>query len=124
MTVGFSGSFAINGTELLLFPTEFGWMPRSPLGYTGDGHPEYGGDVREFSFRWNIDSASEFHQLIDFFNSTISTGTVSADLPQWDNAGYLFYRYTGCVVSEPEMGRYFTEHPSDVKLIISNIRTL
>ena len=124
MTIGFSGSFAINGTELLLYPTEFSWVGRSPLGYTGDGHPEYGGDSREFQMRWNVESSLQFQQLIGFFNAAVSTGTVSVDLPQWNNANYLFYRYTGCVISEPEMGRYFTEHPSDVRLLISNIRVL
>ena len=115
-----TGTFSINGTEFTLQPSEFRWLPRNMLGMTGDGHPIYSA-VRQFEIRWNIGTAAEFDQLVDWFDGTHIAGTAVINLPQWNNPLYYFYPYSGCTLHEPEFGKYFAEHPSEVVLIVDNI---
>ena len=123
MTQGTSGSFALNGVDFILNPTEHGWLPRSMLGRDGAGHPIYSG-VREYEMRFVLASQTEFWQLQNWFNLMSNTGTVIVDLPIYSLSGsYSFLSYTGCIISEPEQRTYFNEHRTDVYLLISNIRT-
>lgn len=120
MTTGLSGSFAFNGTELTLCPTEGRWLERNVLGYDGSGHPIYP-RVRSFEMTWQLLSPAEFDEIRDYFESVSNTGTVAADLPQWSAADYRYARYSGCILSEPTAGAYFNEYITEARLLITNI---
>ncbi len=122
MTQGYSGSYAINGIDLTLQPSEGKWTERNILNFDGFGHPIYPG-VSEFEMRFVLSSPSDFSQLTNFFNSAGSTGTFAVDLPQFGASGYLFFRYSGCVLQEPYFEAYFSENHQEVVMRISNIRT-
>jgi len=120
--IGASGTYAINGTELTLQPTEGRWMPRESLGFTGDGHPDYVG-VREFELTWQLISANDVNQLQNFFDALGITGTAVVDIPKYRDANYKFESYSGCTLSEPQMSSYFEKHETDVTLLIYGIIT-
>jgi len=122
MTAGYSGSFGINGTDFDLQPTEHNWLERKAVDVSLSGHIVYVGK-RQYRFRWDIMSPSEYNQLIGFYNLVGNTGTVVVDLPQFGNANYLFYSYTGCTLSEPYYGRYFAEYLEDVQMLVDNVAT-
>lgn len=115
-------NYEINGVELTMQPTEGRWLPNTPLGVTGDGHPIYGA-VRQYELRFNIETPAEFNQLMTDYNSVALTGTCVVALPEFGAATYVFKNYSGCTLGEPEMGRYFTEHHTEVFVLVSNIRT-
>ena len=122
MTTGYSGTFAFNGINLQLPPTEGEWDARDILGYDGNGRPIYP-SVRSFTMKWVLISSADLQQLINAQRSVANTGTVVVDLPKWGASDYLFDSYTGCFVQEPEVSPYFAQHTTDVSLVISNIRT-
>jgi len=115
-------TYKINGTAISIQPTSGRWMPRDNLGIDGNGHMVYSA-VREFELKWQLTDAALFDQLQTFFESVNNTGTAVVDLPYYTSGSYSFYSYSGCVLREPEMGTYFTEHHQDVFLLITNIRT-
>lgn len=118
-----SSSFAVNGVPFYLDPTEHGWTPRSPIGRNGTGHPIYPA-VREYEMRFQLTTQTDYWQFQNWFLAVGVTGTVVMDLPTYGVSGaYVFSRYSGCVLSEPESKAYFNEHKTDVFLLISNIRT-
>lgn len=117
-----SGSYQIDGTELIIQPTLGRWMPRSSAGITGDGHAIYAG-VREYEMRWQLNSASGYNQLMNYFEGIDPTGTAVVDLPRFAFSNYEFFSYSGCVLREPETGPYFTQNNINVILLVSNIRT-
>ena len=114
-------TYKINGTPFLIEPQSGRWTPRSALGITGDGHPVYPA-VREFEITWSALSPTQFYQLQTFFDSVASTGTAVVDLPEYAKSTYAFKSYSGCVLSEPEVGQYFTENYMDARMMVSNIR--
>jgi hypothetical protein len=120
MTTGLSGSFAVNGTELNLCPTEGRWLERNTLGYDGFGHPIYP-RVRSFEMTWQLLSPAEFDQIRDFYTIVSNTGTIAVDLPEWNAADYRFARYSGCILHEPTRGMYFNEYIQEARLLITNI---
>jgi len=122
MTIGYSGSYGINGTDFTLQPSTGKWNERDTLGIDGNGHPIYP-QVREFNLHWALISTDDLSQIINFYNQCGNTGTVVADLPQWGVAGYQFYSYSGCTISEPTIGEYFNEFVTDVRLVIMKVRT-
>lgn len=122
MTQGYSGSFAVNGTNLILPPTTSGWGARSELGIDGGGHPIYPA-VREYEMTWGLAHPNDVKQLLDAYAICASTGTVVFDLPQWSADGYIFYSYSGCTMREPKVGDYFNEYIEDVKVNILMVRT-
>jgi len=122
MTAGISGSYAINGTELLLQPTSGRWIDRTPLGFTGNGHPEYAG-VREFEMRWQLSPMSDANQVYGLFQQLDVTGTAVMDLPKYKATPYQFYSYSGTTLSEPSSGEYFERHESEIVLIVYGIIT-
>lgn len=122
MTTGYSGSFAINGVNFLLSPTKSGWMGREELGIDGNGHPVYPA-VREYEISWVLAHPNDIKQINDAYLLASSTGTLSFDLPQWGASDYIFYRYSGCTMREPQMGEYFAEYIADVKVTILLVRT-
>lgn len=122
MTAGLSGSYAFNGTNFSLQPTEGRWNQRDSYGNDGDGHPIYG-QYRTFELRWNLISANDLNQMVNFFNAVSSTGTVTACLPQYGASTYTFFNYSGCVLSEPQVDVFYEEYTQSVSLTIMKIRT-
>lgn len=122
MTTGLSGSYAIQGTDLTLQPTTGRWQSKDALGLDGAGHPIYPA-FKNFEASFQLMSISDFNQLYTFFLSVSNTGTVAVDLPQFSAADYRFNRYSGCILHEPSVGEYFNEYVTDVRLLITNIRT-
>lgn len=118
---GTTGSYAINGTELTLQPTQGRWNEAQDYGFDGTGHPIYS-SVRTFELSWGIESPAELNQLITFFETVRATGTVAIDLPQRNSNDYSFYRYSGCTLSDLRTGEYFEKHIQDVRLLIYGIR--
>lgn len=114
-------TYKINGTELDLQPTSGRWLPRSSVGVDGNGHFIYP-SVYQFELEWGITSQSEWNNILGFFDSLHITGSAVVDLPKYRSSTYDFYSYTGCVVQEPEMRDYFTEHLTSVSLLITNIK--
>lgn len=122
MTQGLSGTYAVNGTQISLQPTEGRWDERSSYGFDGLGHPIYAA-VRTFELRWQLINPSDLAQIVSFFNAVQNTGTVAVDLPKWGDSQYSFYRYSGCTLAEVRTGEHFNEHITDARLLILNIRT-
>lgn len=120
--IGLSGTYAINGTDLTLQPTEHNWIERQEIGVSGDGHSIYSA-VREYRLTFNLESAEDLNQIVTFFNSVSTTGTVVACLPQWNSPLFTFANYSGCVLREPVFSNYFNEYAEQVQLTIANIRT-
>lgn len=116
-----SGTYRINGVDFQLQPTYGSWQPRESLGVDGNGHFVYA-STYEFEMGWQLASQSDFYQLLQFFDTISITGSAVVSLPQLRSASYIFYDYTGCVVQEPSLGKYFAEHPESVSLLITNIR--
>src|SRR3990167_10033005 len=114
--------YTIRGTILDLPPTAGGWVEREPYGLDGNGHPIYP-PTREFRLEWGIESQAQWFEVQQLFETLHVTGSAVVQLPQWDGSTYVFREYSGCVVQEPQFERYFTEHPTSVVLLISNIRT-
>jgi hypothetical protein len=122
MTAGLSGSYGINGTDFTTQPTEHNWLERGAVDYALDGHIVYVG-IRQYQFRWDTLSPSDYNQLLGFYNLVGSTGTVVVDLPQHNASDYRFYSYSGCTLQEPYYGGFFSEHIKDVTMIVEGIRT-
>jgi len=115
-------TYKINGTELIIQPTTGRWFPRAQAGIGGDGHAIYVG-VREYELRWQVESASGYNQLMNYFDAINPTGTAVVDLPQFGHSAHTFFSYSGCVLREPEAGVYFSESHTTVILLVTNIVT-
>lgn len=122
MTTGLSGTYAINNTDLTLQPSTGRWVERTSYGVDGSGHPLYS-NFRSFELTWELISTSDAKQLIDFFNTVSTTGTVVACLPKWRDTDYTFYNYSGTTIGEPAVGEYFQGFIQNVKMLLLNIRT-
>lgn len=120
MTTGLSGTYAFNGVDLQLEPTEGRWIERPALGMDGNGHPIYP-RTRSFELSWQLISPADLNQIRTSYDSVSNTGTIAVDLPQWNAADYRFARYSGAILSEPTVGAYFNEYVSDIRLLITNI---
>lgn len=112
-------TYRLNGTEIPQ-PTSGRWLPPQVVGKTGSGHPIYP-QVMQYELRWNLSSVADADQVRDFWTNVSLTGTLVADLPQWNAATYQFYAYTGCVIYRPEWNAYFSQHITDIVAIIGNI---
>lgn len=121
--IGYSGSFAINGTNLALQPSEYSWMEREEYGMSGQLRPIYSA-VREFEMKFALEGMSDFNQLLGFYNSVSTSGTVSVDLPDFTANDFLFKSYSGCTLREPAMSSYFNGYPSEVSIKILGIKTI
>lgn len=119
--MGYTGSFAINGTKITLQPEEFNWEDFPILGRDGNGKPIYPA-IGEFKLQWGFMTTSEFKQINDFYNTILVTGTAVVDLPKWGDDGYLFYSYSGTHLNRPVANAYFNQYVKDVTLLVTNIR--
>lgn len=123
MTAGYSGTYSVEGVNFLMRPTKGQWKQRKEVGIDGNGHTIYP-SVRDFEAKWNLMHPADFNQIVNAYNTVQNTGTLSFDLPQYGSIGVnLFATYTGCIISEPEVGEYFQGYYTDVSLLIYNIRT-
>ena len=118
---GTTGSYAINGIQFVLQPTEGHWEDRDTLGMDGGGHPVYP-STRTFEISWVLASPTDVKQIIDAYNAVSNTGTVVFDLPKWGDMDFTFYSYSGCTMQEPVIGPYFNGYITDVKLVIHKVR--
>ena len=116
--------YKINNTILLTQPTAGQWTPRESLGIDGNGHAIYP-YMREFEMDWDLIDLDTSNQLQTFYDTVSNTGTVSVDLPYFNDVGATgtFQTYSGCVLREPEFGQYFEYYRENAKLLIVRIRT-
>lgn len=77
---GYSGSFAINGTNLSLPPSEGGWIIRDELGRDGNNRPIYPA-IRQFEMQWALMPISDLFQVINAQLASV-TGSIVSDLPK------------------------------------------
>ena len=115
-------TYKVDGTAFTLQPTTGRWDNRESIGVDGNGHavdPAF----REFELRWVFMSVREFQQLQNFYDAIGNTGTAVLSLPKYGDSSYAFYDYTGCVLREPEVGEYFEQYVSDVRLLVVKVRT-
>lgn len=122
MTAGLSGTYAFNDTNWTLQPTTGKWIDRTSYGIDGNAHPIYS-PYRNFEATWELISTSDAKQILDFYNTVSSTGTVVSCLPEWGATEYQFKNYSGTTLQEPVVGEYFQGYIMSVKLLIINIRT-
>jgi len=114
-------TYRINGTTLLMQPTEGNWVPQQSLGDDGSGHPIYA-DVTEFEMVFNAMDVVDYRQ-IQVLQAGMNTGTVYAELPAYDAAANdVFEVYTGTIIRMPERGKYFQGYVLNCKVVISNVR--
>ena len=114
--------YQINGTGIPIDPTEGRWMDQDIVGIDGNGRAIYA-SPREFEMRWGLLSPGQVWQLQDWWQTIGATGTITAALPRYAWPVYEFYTYTGVYIQQPRLDVYFTEHLTDVALLITNIRT-
>ena len=122
MTLGASGTFAVNNTNLNQYPTEHGWAERANYGVDGGAHTIYPQN-RSYQMTWNLISPADAKQVIDFYNTVGNTGTVTFCLPQWGNVDYVFFNYSGTTLAEPTFGGYYMGYLTDFKLLVMNVNT-
>lgn len=120
MTVGLSGSYAINAVDIC--PEDSRWLPRPALGIDGNGHSIYPA-VRDVELTWSLVSMADFNVIYQAYQLVGNTGTITADLPDLSASDFRFKRYSGTIIHEPEVGTFFEGYASDVRLLITNIRT-
>lgn len=119
MTTGLSGTYAINAVDIC--PETAKWSDIDSIGVDGNGQPIYP-SMREFEFSWGLLSMSDYSTLYSARNLVGSTGTITVDLPDLSQSDFRFRRFSGCIVYEPQVGEYFLDHVSDVRLLVTNIR--
>lgn len=112
--------YGVGGVDWNLQPTAGRWVPESPNGITGDGHPIYP-SVRSFQLTWGLMPISDFDEIRDDYLLTQITGSLVVSLPDIAASSYTFKNYSGCILTEPEVGQYFTEHVSDVTMFVLNV---
>lgn len=118
---GTSGTFAFNGTALLLMPTDSRWVSREVLGIAGDGRPVYP-LPREYEMTWELMDMASFAQIQGFYDAISYTGTVVVDLPKYATSPYTFFSYTGCTLKEPEVDKFYETHVTNVRLLILKVK--
>lgn len=114
--------YKVNGTRLLLQPTTGQWMPREEVGRDGNGRAIYP-MFRQFELTWQLIDMQSAQQIQAFFESIGSTGTSVVDLPRYMSATGGFFAYSGCNLSEPMVSPNWELHLTDVRLLVSRIRT-
>jgi hypothetical protein len=121
MGQGTSGTYSFNGANLLLMPTEAGWMERELVGLSGNGRPTYPA-LRQFQMTWELMDMASFSQIQGFYDAIQSTGSVIVDLPKYGATPYQFYSYSGCTLEEPRVGKFFEQWVQGVSLLILKIK--
>ena len=118
--------YIINGHRMP-WPSIGRWLPRRPLDIQADNRPIYA-PVRVFELTWEIFFYEDWEVLVGAFDAIQSTGTAVVELPAYPTAtgtAFGFQEYSGTTLGEPVVGSMFNQqYPSDVSLIIANIRTI
>lgn len=115
-------AYQINGTGIPIDPTEGRWLEQDIEGIDGNGRAIYA-RTRDFEMHWGLLSPGQVWQLQSWWQTIGATGTVTAALPHYAFPTYTFQTYTGVYLQQPRFDAYFTEHLTDVTLLITNIRT-
>lgn len=118
--IGLSGTYAFNGTDLSLQPTSGKYIERNQYGFDGNAHPIYS-SFRSFELVWELIPTSDAKQLIDFYNTVSSTGTVVACLPKWGDVNFVFINISGTTLTEPTVDEYFVGYVKNMKMLVINI---
>lgn len=120
-----TGTYKINGLEMPQ-PTEGHWLPRRAIDIQGDNRPIYS-PVRAFQLSWDIRTYEEWEVLVVAFNQLQASGTAVVEIPAYPSmtgTAFGYREYSGTTLSEPVIGGMFHEQfPTDVSLVIGNIRT-
>jgi hypothetical protein len=117
--IGLSGTYAINAVDIC--PESSKWVDGDAIGIDGNGHPIYAA-LREFEFNWGYMNMADYAIIQSARNLVGSTGTITVDLPDLSQSDFRFTRYSGTIIHEPQVGEYFLDHLSNVRVLISNIR--
>lgn len=115
--------YEINQVEIC--PAQGKWL-RKPLGFAGDGWPIYP-ETYAFEMKWEFATFQEWLNIQFLFDSLQSSGTTQVRLPVHPASlggvgAFSYWEYSGCVFSEPVVGEYFAEFPSNMTLTILKIR--
>jgi hypothetical protein len=106
-----------NGTGLSLPPTEANWLEQDTLGITGNGRAVYPA-LREFEMTFNLSNQQNLYELWDYFQQ-ISTGTVTATLPEYMSPVFRYKNYSGVILRQPTVGSYFAEeYTQEIRLVL------
>lgn len=114
-------TYKIDGVELDLQPTTGKWVQHNSYGLDGRGHPVYS-SLHEYELTWELIDVDDLDQIYSFYDMCVLSGSSVVDLPQYSHSSYAFYSYSGCIMHEPTTERYFQEHVTSVRLLISHIR--
>ena len=120
MTTGATGTYAINDVNIC--PEAGRWLPKPAVGIDGNGHSIYPA-LKDFEMTWGLISVSDFSILHQAYLTVSNTGTVAVDLPEWGATQHVFRRYSGAILHEPQTGEYLSDYITDVRLLITGIRT-
>lgn len=119
-----TGQYRINDF-IIPCPSEGRWQERRPIDVQGDMRPIYA-PVRAYELTWELQTHQDWQVLVAAFEQLQSTGTAVVYLPAYPTttgAAFGFQEYSGCLLGEPTVGGFFNqEYPSDVSLVIANIR--
>lgn len=122
--------YQINGRNIIT-PTQFTWLSRPVVDQQGDNRPIYA-PVRQAQLRWQLEFYEEASILLATFNEMQASGTAVVRIPALPNftpypaatgTPYQFREYSGCTLSEPQLGAFFEGFPTEVLLVINNIFT-
>lgn len=123
MTIGLSGTYAVNGVDFTLQPTSARPAQRTNYGIDGGGHPIYDAH-RDYEIQWDLMPPADVVQIINAYNLVQNTGTLSFDLPKYgSNLVNEFHTYSGTTIDEPEFGEGFMGYWTNVRLVIHLVRT-
>lgn len=114
-------AIGVGGVDFVLQPTSSRWLVPSPLGYSGDGHPQYPA-IFSHELRWQLGSPSDLHDVQAQVSGSLLGGYVTMTLPEFGSNQYVYKNYSGCTLNYPDYGAYFTQHITEFVLIINNVR--
>lgn len=114
------GTYAFNGTNLLLQPSSAVWRERRVLGYDGYNIPIYE-PTYSFQLSWDAVTPDVYAQLWDFWVAASAAGSVTVFIPRKGVSTYVFKSYSDCVLDEPTVKEYFAKHQMKVEQLIRNI---
>lgn len=113
-------TFGFNGTTLSAQPTSHKWIMSDQIGEDGSGRGIYAA-YNQYELKWDFLTPAEFNEIYNFFQAIGQTGTVVASLPKFNDTTYVFYGYSGCVLRKPDVGEWFQNYVSDVRMLIVRI---
>lgn len=116
-------TYKINGILLEPQPTTGKWVLPEVLDDDGAGRPIYSA-VMMFEMMWQLAAPTLFAALLGLWRDVSASGTVVAELPQYNEDAYQFYAYSGTILERPMMDPYFEGHHTNVRMLVRNVRTL